>query len=292
MSLLKEALLYKKLPEQQVHCSLCAHYCLIAENHFGFCGMRENIDGVLYTHAYGTLVAEQIDPIEKKPLYHFLPGSKTYSIATAGCNFHCGFCQNWQISQLSAKQKNTAGLPRSPQQIIVSALESGCQSISYTYTEPTIFFEYALETAKLASAKKLANIFVTNGYMSEQALRLIAPYLNAANIDLKSFSAKFYKNLCQGKLQPVLETIKLMHELKIWVEITTLLIPGENDDPGELKQLAEFIATVSPEIPWHISAFHPDYKFMNHGYTELSSLNLAQKIGRQAGLKHIYLCNI
>lgn len=290
--MLKEALLYKKIDPQKVQCCLCSHNCLIKSDSFGRCGVRENIDGALYTHAYGAVIAEHVDPIEKKPLYHFLPGTKTYSIAAAGCNFRCEFCQNWQISQLPLKEAVSNSIPRKPEELVAAALRTGCQSISYTYTEPTIFFEYALETAKLATEKKLANIFVTNGYLSAQAVELIRPYLNAANIDLKAFSDKFYKKICQARLEPVLATIKLMHKLGIWVEITTLLIPGENDEPGELQKLAEFIAGISTDIPWHISAFHPDYKFMDHPYTALSSLENAQQLGHQAGLKHIYLGNI
>jgi pyruvate formate lyase activating enzyme len=290
--MLKEALLYEKLENNLIKCLLCSHRCLIKHGNFGRCGVRENINGTLFTHAYGEVIAEHIDPIEKKPLYHFLPGSKTYSIATAGCNFRCEFCQNWQISQLPLKEAKMHSIPRRPEEIVNAAIKTGCQSIAYTYTEPTIFLEYALETAKLAKAEGLANVFVSNGYLTSVALELIHPYLDAANIDLKSFSEKFYKNICQASLTPVLQTIELMHKLGIWIEITTLLIPGENDSRQELKKIANFIAKISPHIPWHISAFHPDYKFTDHPFTPLKSLETAQQIGSQAGLKHIHLGNV
>lgn len=289
---MQEALLYQKLQNDRISCSLCEHKCKINSGQFGICGMRQNINGILYTHAYGQVIAEHVDPIEKKPLYHFLPGSKTYSIAAPGCNFRCGFCQNWQISQISKRDGFTSGLALTPEQIVQNALKYNCPSISYTYTEPTIFFEYALDSAKLAQKKGLKNIFVTNGFMSAEALQLIAPYLDAANIDLKSFSEDFYKKICHAKLQPVLATIKQMAALKIWVEITTLLIPGENDSPQELKKIAQFIYEVSPEIPWHISAFHPDYQFTDHHLTPLKSLENARNIGLQAGLKSVYLGNV
>jgi pyruvate formate lyase activating enzyme len=260
---------------------------------FGVCGVRENRDGVFVTHAYGNTVAEHIDPIEKKPLYHFLPGTKTYSIATIGCNFKCGFCQNWQISQQSFRDGDARAHQESPPEAIVQrALESGCQSISYTYTEPTIFFEYAYDTAKLAKKAGLSNIFVTNGYMTGEALDMIAPYLDAANIDLKAFSGAFYKSTCHATLQPVLDTIREMHRKKIWIELTTLIIPGQNDSVEEFTQIAQFIHDIDPEIPWHLSRFFPKFQFMDREATHISSLKMAEDIGRQVGLKNVYLGNV
>lgn len=287
-----EALLYEKLDNNKVHCFLCAHNCHISPEHYGICGMRQNIAGVLYTYAYKEVIAEAIDPIEKKPLFHFLPGSTSYSIATPGCNFKCSFCQNWQISQTSIKDGYSTGYQFSPADVVKNAIANKCRSISYTYTEPTIFFEYALETAKLAKAKGLYNIFVTNGFMSAEALEMISPYLSAANVDLKSFKDSFYQKVCKGRLQPVLDTIRLMRKLNIWLEVTTLVIPQENDSDSELKAIAEFIASVDQDIPWHVSKFHPEYKFTEHEGTDIKTLEKAKKIGYEVGLKYVYLGNV
>jgi len=288
----KEALLYEKLANKLVHCYLCSHQCRIADSKFGFCGVRQNIDGTLYTYAYGEVVAAHIDPIEKKPLYHFLPGSFAFSIATIGCNFHCGFCQNWEISQSTFRDGGLGGEEFPPKEIIKVALENNCKSISYTYTEPTIFFEYALETAKLAKEHGLYNNFVTNGYMSKEALEMIKPYLDAANVDLKFFRDESYRKICKGSLQPVLDSIKLMHEMGIWVEVTTLVVPGENDSSEELTNTANFIASIDKNMPWHVSRFHPDYKFTDHEATPESTLKRAEDIGRKCGLNYVYVGNV
>jgi len=290
---MKEALLYEKLENKIVHCYLCGHQCRIADKKFGFCGVRENVDGTLYTYAYGKLIASHIDPIEKKPLYHFLPGSFSFSIATIGCNFHCGFCQNWEISQSSFRDgDNLAGEEITPQEIVETVVKNRCKSISYTYTEPTIFFEYALETAKLAKTKGLYNNFVTNGYMSREALEMIKPYLDAANVDLKFFKDSSYRNICKASLEPVLNSIRLMRKLKIWVEITTLIVPGENDSEEELRNIAEFIVSVDKNIPWHVSRFHPDYQFTDHKPTPETTLKKAQDIGANCGLNYVYVGNV
>ena len=297
----KEALLYEKKEDKSVRCGLCAHRCVIEKNKFGFCGVRQNIDGVLYTYAYASAIAAHIDPVEKKPLYHFFPGHLSFSLAAAGCNFRCGFCQNWEISQVSlAKEGQSPGggvplLPGenlTPQEIVRLAVENNCKSISYTYTEPTIFLEYALDTAKLAKEKGLHNIFVTNGYMTREALLAVKPYLDAANIDLKFFKDSSYKKVCAGALTPVLDSIRLMHELGIWIEITTLVLPGENDSESELGQIAQFISGIDKDIPWHISRFHPMYKFSGHAPTPEEALRKAAQLGGEAGLKYIYIGNI
>jgi pyruvate formate lyase activating enzyme len=288
----KEALLYERLEKNLVHCYLCGHQCRISPGKFGFCGVRENIEGILYTHAYGSVIAAHIDPIEKKPLYHFFPGTTSFSIATIGCNFRCAFCQNWQISQASFRDGDSAGEDFPPKDIVSSALKNGCKSISYTYTEPTIFFEYALETAKLAKAAGLYNNFVTNGFMSKECLKMLKPYLDAANVDLKFFRDESYRRVCAASLQPVLDSIKKMHELGIWVEVTTLVVPGENDSEDELRGIAEFIAGVDKNMPWHISRFHPDYKFTDHPATPEETLRRAQDLGRKAGLNFIYIGNV
>jgi pyruvate formate lyase activating enzyme len=290
---MKEALLYEKLREGRLHCYLCSHHCKIAESKFGICGVRQNLNGVLYSHVYGKPIATNIDPIEKKPLYHFLPGSVSFSIATFGCNFRCSFCQNWDISQSRVSDGQTLRKEEvAPEEIVKAAIENGCKSISYTYTEPTIFFEYALDIARLAKEKSLYNNFVTNGFMSPECLKTIKPFLDAANVDLKFFNEGSYKKICGARLQPVLDSIKLMHDLGIWVEVTTLVVPQENDNQEELEGIARFIAGVDKNIPWHISRFHPNYQLTKHSATPLETLEKAAGLGRQAGLNYIYLGNV
>lgn len=290
---MKEALLYEKLENKLVHCYLCSHHCKIANQKFGFCGVRQNLEGTLYTQAYGRPCALHVDPIEKKPLYHFLPGSFSFSVATVGCNFRCSFCQNWEISQSSFRDgADLDDREFLPQAIVNEALKNKCKSISYTYTEPTIFFEYALDVAKLAKEKGLYNNFVTNGYMSPEAIQVIKPYLGAANVDLKFFSESAYKKICGGSLEPVLNSIRLMRKFNIWVEITTLVVPGENDAGEQLTGIAQFIASVDKNIPWHISRFHPDYRFLNYPATPEATLKQAQDTGYKYGLKYIYVGNV
>ncbi len=289
----KEGMLYKKIDGNKVVCNLCSHKCNIKESQYGLCKVRQNIDGCLYTLVYGNLIATQVDPIEKKPFYHFLPGTKSLSIATPGCNFRCSFCQNWQISQFEKNQLKTSSKNYfKPEKIVEKALDLDCISISYTYTEPTIFFEYAYDVCKIAKDHSIKNTFVTNGYMSKKALEKISPYLDAANVDLKSFREEFYNNMCKARLKPVLDTIKKMKELGIWVEVTTLIVPKENDSDEELNDIADFISTVGKEIPWHISRFHPDYKYNNSKPTPIKTLEKAYKIGKKHGLKYVYLGNV
>ncbi len=290
----KEALLYKTFDDGHVHCGLCAHRCRIALDQFGICGVRQNIGGTLYTYAYGRTIAAHVDPIEKKPLYHVYPGTQAFSVATIGCNFQCGFCQNWQISQLNVRDGgvNLPGEDLLPADIVAQAQRRGCRSIAYTYTEPTIFFEYAYETARLAREQGIANVFVSNGYMTPEAGEMIVPFLNAANIDLKSFRDEYYRKHCKAGLEPVLDTIRLLKSRGVWVEVTTLIIPGENDSEEELRDIAGFIADTGLETPWHISRFHPDYEFMDHEPTAPEVLKRAGEIGREAGLRYIYLGNL
>lgn len=290
---MKEAQLYIRLENRQVLCQLCAHRCKISEGKFGFCGVRQNISGILHTHNYAKLAAVNIDPIEKKPLYHFLPGTLAFSIASLGCNFHCGFCQNWEISQLGPRSLALARplLDFSADKVIKLAQQNNCRSIAYTYTEPTIYFEFALETAKLAKEAGLRNIFVTNGYMSREAISFLAPYLDAANIDLKFFKESSYQRICSASLSPVLDSIRLLNEAKVWIEVTTLIIPGENDTPEELTAIAKFIAAVNKDIPWHISRFHPDYKFRDYAPTPERTLKLAYDLGISQGLHYVYVGN-
>ena len=306
---MKEAQLYIRLEKLKVHCQLCAHSCKISDGKFGFCGVRQNVSGILYTHNYAKLVAANIDPVEKKPLYHFLPGSLTFSIASAGCNFRCGFCQNWEISQLDPRSLALArtsldkrfevldfinqfpGEDFSADKVIKLAQQYNCRSIAYTYTEPTVYFEFALETAKLAKEAGLRNIFVTNGYLSREAISLLSPYLDAVNIDLKFFKESSYQRICSAKLGPVLDAIQLLNAAGVWIEVTTLIIPGENDTLEELTAIAKFIAAVDKDIPWHISRFHADYKFKDYASTSEQALKLAYDAGVSQGLHYVYVGN-
>ena len=289
---MKEAMLYTPLEEERVQCYLCNHRCIISPSKRGICGVRENRSGRLYTLVFGRAISLNVDPIEKKPLFHLFPGSTSFSIATVGCNFRCLQCQNHEISQMSANEGRIEGRTIAPSQIVSLAKEHQCRSISYTYTEPTIYFEYAYETAVIASQEGIKNIFVTNGYMTEEALRKIHPYLDAANVDLKSFQETFYKEVCGARLKPVLETLKLMRQMGIWVEITTLVIPTLNDSEKEFEEIAQFVVSLGPEVPWHISAFYPTYKMTDLPRTSASSLHRAREIGMKAGLRYVYCGNI
>lgn len=287
-----EALLYKKIADSFVQCGLCAHRCKISSGRRGLCGVRENKDGRLYSLVFGTLIAEHVDPIEKKPFFHVYPGSRSYSIATVGCNFTCTFCQNHEISQMPRSTLMIMGEDTDPAVIVARAKKNNCKTIAYTYTEPTVYLETALATAKIACREGLQNVFVTNGYMTPEAIDLITPYLTAANVDLKSFRDEFYKERCGAKLNPVLDSLKKMKELGIWLEITTLLIPGINDSEEELKEIASFIACLGPETPWHISRFHPQYRMLQTPSTPVLSLHRACRIGQEAGLRYVYSGNV
>ncbi len=290
---MKEAMLYEKVGNKKVQCNLCAHRCKINEGKKGICLVRENRDGILYTLVYGRTISQAIDPIEKKPLFNFYPGTTAYSIATVGCNFKCQFCQNWEISQMMRDKHLVMGNEASPESIVENAKRYGSKSIAYTYTEPTIFFEYAYDTAKLAHEADIKNVFVTNGYMTEEALKEINPYLDAANVDLKSFSDDFYRKLCGARLQPVLDTLKLMKKLGIWVEVTTLIIPSLNDSPDELGKIAKFIVNeLGEETPWHISRFYPSYNLKDKPPTPIDTIHKAREIGLNEGLKYVYEGNV
>jgi pyruvate formate lyase activating enzyme len=290
----KLAVLWQPLENEKVQCSLCNHRCIISSGKVGRCAVRKNIDGTLYSLNYDKVCAANVDPIEKKPLYHFQPSSKSFSIAAPGCNFRCDFCQNWQISQQALEDGYIEGQAFSPQEIVDGAVRTGCRSISYTYTEPTVFMELCAETAILAKEKGLSNVFVSNGFMTIEAVDFVKDWLDAINIDLKAFSEGYYKNLCKAHLQPVLETIKyIARQTKIWLELTTLIVPGENDSEDEFKAIAHFIAEeLNPYVPWHISRFYPQYKFDDKTPTPLKTLELAYNCGEAAGLKYVYLGNV
>lgn len=290
---MRKATLFKKFDDNIVQCLACAHYCKINPDKAGVCGVRKNIDGTLYLLVYGLAAAVQIDPIEKKPLYHFLPGTRIMSFGTVGCNLRCSFCQNWQMSQApKPPSKMIYGEKYPPRSIVELAREHSCPSIAYTYNEPGIFFEYAYDTMKLAHKAGIKNVYVSNGYLSSEARKKVYGLLDAANIDLKSFDDKFYKQICGAKLAPVLETIRDLFEHEVHIELTTLVIPGKNDSDINLRKLAEFIVSIDKHIPWHISRFFPNYEMMDASATAIKTLEKAERIGREAGLTNIYIGNI
>jgi pyruvate formate lyase activating enzyme len=290
---MKEAMFYEKVDGNKVKCGLCRFRCLIGDGGRGICAVRENRGGTLYTLVYGKAVAEHVDPIEKKPLYHFFPGSKSYSVATVGCNFRCLHCQNYSISQAPRDSLSIAGFELTPEAIVTKALAAGCCSISYTYTEPTIFYEYAYDTAVLAHAAGLKNVFVTNGYITPEALAHIRPYLDAANIDLKGFSEKFYREVVHAMLNEVLDSVVEYKRQGIWIELTTLIIPGWNDSDGELLGIARFIAEkIGVETPWHVTQFYPTYRLTDRPATPVATLRRARQFGLEAGLRYVYEGNV
>lgn len=288
-----EAMFWERADDRRVRCGLCRFNCLIAEGRRGICGVRENRAGALVSLVHGRSIAEHVDPIEKKPLFHYLPGSTSFSIATVGCNFRCLHCQNAEISQWPHSGREIPGRSLPPAEIVRRALLSGCRSIAYTYTEPTVFYEYAFDTATLAHGEGLGNVFVTNGYTSTAALEKIAPVLDAANVDLKGFSEKFYREVTGASLSGVLATLRDYRRLGIWLEVTTLVIPGLNDSDADLRGIARFIAEeLGPLVPWHVSAFHPTYRMLDRPPTPVATLRRARQFGLDAGLRHVYVGNV
>jgi pyruvate formate lyase activating enzyme len=313
----REAWFYEPLPDGRVHCTLCPHSCRISDGYRGVCGVRINHRGVLFTLVSHHIVSWQVDPIEKKPLFHFMPGSTTYSIATVGCSLQCPFCQNWEISQFEREERTArrvhwtcAGAPSAPcpqlealerevpgeavnpEAIVAAARRSGARSVAYTYTEPTVFYELACDTAARVRAAGLKNVFVTSGFIDDAPLRKIAPLLDAANVDLKFFRADHYARISRARLEPVLDAIRLYHELGVWVEVTTLVIPGLNDSDEELGQIAAFIHSVDRDVPWHVTRFHPAYRMLDRPPTPLPTMQRARQIGLDSGLRYVYLGNV
>ena len=288
-----EARLYERQDNKRVHCVLCAHECRIADGRRGFCNVRENRDGTLYTLVYGGTIAEHPDPVEKKPLYHFYPGSRAYSLAAPGCNFRCRWCQNCQISQLVDDTVLKQCRPAAPEDIVERAERSQCGSIAYTYTEPTVFFEYAHDIATIAREHGLANIYVTNGFMTEPMLETAVSWLDAAAVDLKAFSDVTYRKYMGTRLQPVLDSLKWLKAHNVWIEVTTLVIPDVNDSDAELTDIAGFIAAeLGPDTPWHVSRFFPAYRMTGVPPTPPDTLRRARSRGRQAGLNFVYIGNV
>lgn len=326
MDELHEARFYEPLSGGRVRCILCPHDCTIAAGGRGACAVRYNHEGKLYTLVYDKLIAREINPIEKKPLFHFHPGSYAYSVSTVGCNLRCSFCQNWNISQwpkqhlprrigatetkdddppdpaqaspdiicpqLAALDRTVPGEPATPADIVRAAQDSGCRSISYTFTEPTIFYELAYDTAVLAREQGLLNTCVTNGFISEAPLREWSGVIDAVNVDLKFFKEESYRRIARARLQPILDAIRLYHDLGVWIEVTTLVIPGVNDSDEELTGIARFLAALDKAIPWHVSRFYPAYHMLDRPPTEAATLRRTRDIGLAEGLCHVYEGNI
>lgn len=287
------ASLWKPLKHDKVQCQLCAQYCVISEGRRGQCGVRINRAGILHTLVRDKVAALHLDPVEKKPLYHFYPGTQTLSLGTMGCNLSCSFCQNYSLSQPPRQGRTILGETVRAEDVVSLATNAEAASISYTYSEPTIFFELVVDIAARAQQQGLQNIIVSNGFQSRECLEVWGPLINAANIDLKAFTEDFYRDVCDAGLKPVLDNLKYIHGLGWWLEITTLVIPGLNDDPGELRAMAEFIRTeLGPEVPWHLSRFHPDHVMLDRPPTPPGTLKRAWEIGKQAGLHHVYVGNI
>jgi len=290
---MREAMFYEKLDGGRVRCTLCPHECVLRDGQVGICGVRENRGGVLYSLVYGRAIAVHVDPIEKKPLFHVYPGSRSFSVATVGCNFRCIFCQNADISQVRLGGREAPGEDLPPEELVDLAERYACKTIAYTYTEPTIFYEYAYDAGKLAADRGILNVFVTNGFISPEPLRQIAPFLHAANVDLKGWDEEFYKRIVGGSLRAVLDALKLMKELGIWVEVTTLCVPGYVDTEEQFRSIAGFIRDeLGPETPWHVSRFYPHYKMTDRPPTPVSVLQRAREIGLEEGLRYVYSGNV
>ncbi len=288
---MKQALFYQKLPKKQVQCLLCPRKCLIPDGARGACKARINQKGILYTLNYAQPVSVGLDPIEKKPLFHFLPAKYAFSVGTAGCNLACKFCQNYSISQALPEQLHTQHLP--PKDLVKQAQSNDCPIIAYTYSEPTVFYEYVLDTAKLARAKHLKNVIVSNGFINPAPLKKLAPLIDAANIDLKCFEEEFYKEISLAHLKPVLKSLKILKKEGVWLEVTNLLIPSLNDSDEQIRKLCFWIKeNLGSEAPLHFSRFFPTYKLKHLPPTPLETLEKAKKIAQQAGLKFVYLGNL
>lgn len=288
-----EAALYSKLKDSLVKCNLCRHGCTIQVGKRGLCGVRENKDGSLYSLVYDKIVSTNVDPIEKKPLFHFAPGTKSFSIATMGCNFRCSFCQNYSISQPPHETGEIVGHSMAPRSLAEMAVNLGCESIAYTYTEPTVYYEIARDTMIQAKKMGLLNCFVTNGYMSRDMLDDCRGLIDGANVDLKAFNDDFYRKYCNARLEGVLDSLKYLREIGVWLEVTTLLIPGLNDDPNEIAGLARFIKNeLGPQTPWHVSRFFPRFKETGIPPTDALALRKVRQVGLDEGLYYVYTGNI
>jgi pyruvate formate lyase activating enzyme len=289
--MIKEAMLYEKLDDDKVQCKLCAHRCRISPGKRGFCAVRENREGTLYTLNYNVVSSEALDPIEKKPLYHFYPGSVVYSLGTIGCNFRCKHCQNWTISQISIDEADAIEI--TPEMAVRRAVASGARSVAWTYNEPTIWFEYTYDCARLAKEAGLATVYVTNGYITQEALETIAPYLDAFRVDIKAFTEDFYRDIASAKLAPVLESAKLAKELGMHVEVVNLVIPTLNDSESEIREMSKWIfENLGADTPIHFTRFHPYYKLQDIRSTPLETLEMAYSVAREEGMRYVYIGNV
>jgi len=287
----REAMFYKKLDEKTIQCTLCPRNCILSDGMLGFCRVRQPKDGKHYSLVYGNPTAVHVDPIEKKPLFHFLPATSAFSIATAGCNFRCKFCQNWQISQSSPEETTNYYLP--PEDVVKKAIEYKCPTIAYTYTEPSVFYEYMLDTAKIAKIYGVKNMYHSNGSLNPEPAEEISLYLDAADIDLKGFDQEFYSKACEGHLDTVLNTLKILKKNGVWIEITNLVIPTLNDDLGKIKEMSIWIKdNLGPDTPIHFARFHPQYKLRNLHSTPVSTLEGAREIAMDIGLNYVYVGNV
>ncbi len=288
---MKECKYYKELKNNKVQCTLCPNFCVIKNNEVGRCKTRKNVNGKLVSLVYGKPCAAHVDKIEKKPLYHFLPGTLSFSIGTAGCTMRCVCCQNWEISQ--SKPEEVPSFDLSPENVVKEAIKSKCKSIAFTYTEPTgTAIEYCLDIAKIGKDKKIKSVIVSNGYINKKPLIELCKVIDAANIDFKAFNDKFYKEICDGKLEPVLEALKILKKNKIWLELTYLIIPGENDDMKEIERMCKWIKeNLGKEVPIHFSRFFPMYKMLDKNPTPLKTLLKAKEIARKY-LDYVYIGNI
>ncbi len=287
----KEAMYYKQLEDLRVECLLCPRNCKIADKERGYCGVRENRDGKYYTLVHSRACTMHVDPIEKKPLFHYLPGTNGYSIATAGCNIECKFCQNWQISQFRPEQVESVKL--TPEDVVKNAKENGCPTIAYTYSEPVVFYEYMYDTAKMGKENGIGSVMVSNGYIKEEPLKELCKHLSAVKIDFKAFTEKFYKETCSGELKPVLDTLVTLKKIGIWFEIVVLIIPTLNDTDKELKEMCGWIKeNLGPDVPIHFTRYHPTYKIKNIPPTPVATLEKARKIAMDAGLNYPYIGNV
>ncbi len=289
--MIKEGVLFDRLPNNKVKCNVCSHRCTIAEGKVGICGTRKNIDGKIHTLIYNTVSSEAVDPIEKKPLYHFLPGTLSYSLGSIGCNFRCEHCQNWNISQVTLEEAWTKEI--TPEEAVRRALATGCKSISWTYNEPAIWHEYTYDSAALAKKAGLKTIYVTNGYITPEALERISPYLDAYRVDIKSFSEDFYKKVCGARLAPVLESTKLAKKLGMHVEVITLIIPTRNDSREEITQIVRWVRdNLGVDTPMHFTRFHPMYKMDDLTSTPTETLEMAHDIAKKEGMRFVYTGNV
>ena len=291
----KEAYLTRPLSDGAVQCQVCEHFCAVKPGQAGKCGVRRNYDGTLYLVVYGKAIAIHVDPIEKKPLFHFLPRGDVLSIGTYGCNFRCSFCQNWEMAQRRDfdEERDYLGQDAPPEVLVNTCRQRGIPMIAYTYNEPTVFFEYTYDTARLAHEQGIKNVYVSDGFMSRAALDMIAPYLDGINVDLKAFTEEFYRNVCGARLEPVKRNIRdIAQETDVWIEVTTLLIPGLNDGDDELRAMADWLAGVDPETPWHVTTFRPAYKMLDRPPTSQRALARAYEIGKEAGLHYVYVGNV